>query len=134
MTKEANPQLVKLSQKRRPSPTTENALLNLSQFLPTIVPLPNMRYEDGQPTISPNNYKHLNPIKNHLRRSINLSVIPLLQPERHIDQTDQRRDLDQRADHRCEGNCRIQPEHCDRDSDRQFKVVAGRGEGDGCGL
>src|SRR3546814_13879272 len=47
-----------------------------------------------------------------------------------MNEQDQHRDLDQRADHGGEGDRRSETESGYRDSDGQVKVVAGGGEGD----
>ena len=51
-------------------------------------------------------------------------------PERDVDEPDQDRHLDQRADDTGERFSRSHAEDADRDRDRQFEVVAGGGERD----
>ncbi len=51
-----------------------------------------------------------------------------LQPQRNLHQQNQRRDLDQRADHRGKGRAGVEAEDRDRNRDSQLEVIARRGE------
>src|SRR6478672_6129709 len=52
------------------------------------------------------------------------TVVPLPQGERDVDEGDEHRHLDERADHAGEGLAGSRPEGGDRDRDRQLEVVA----------
>ena len=51
-----------------------------------------------------------------------------LQPQRNLHQQNQRRDLDQRADHRGKGRAGVEAEDGHRNRDGQLEVIARRGE------
>src|SRR5690606_21566309 len=59
-----------------------------------------------------------------------LLEVPTLEPESHVDQTDQDRNLDQWTDDSGKGSPGVNTKDSDSNSNRQFKVVARRGKGE----
>jgi hypothetical protein len=51
-----------------------------------------------------------------------------LEPEGHVDQADQNRDLQERADDGCEGLARIDSKNCHGHRNSEFKVIGCRCE------
>jgi hypothetical protein len=59
-------------------------------------------------------------------KALNIDEEMLLEPQRHIDQTDQRGYFDQWSNHCSEGSSRVDPENGYGNGNRQLEVVTGR--------